>query len=222
MALLRRPVAILPKIAAMFSRRADARQLLLDDAAGGVMDSKLLMLLDFMYKVELFRKLEPEEVMELARAFEEREASDGERIVCQGEEGRELFFIESGSVSVRSKEREITVLNPGDYFGEAALLQQAPRNASVYAIGDVSLRCLSREQFEEFDLQRKLNLEVRNCNVNGLQELLGGLVTTKTFCKATLIIGIYFLVAILIFSNLEGGDGMDVVYFSIITLMTAG
>ena len=101
-------------------------------------------------------------------------------------------------------------------------MQKAPRNASVYALGDVSLRCLSREQFEEFDLQRKLNLEVRNCNVNGLQELLGGLVSTKTFCKAMLIIGIYFLVAILIFSNLEGWDGMDVVYFSIITLMTAG
>lgn len=55
---------------------------------------------------------------------------------------------------------------------------------------------------------------------NGLQELLGDLVTMRTFCKAMLLIGAYFLIAVLIFSNLEGWDGLDVIYFSIITLMT--
>ena len=48
----------------------------------------------------------------------------------------------------------------GDYFGETALVQKAPRNASVVAVGEVRLRVLSRDQFEEFDLHRKLQLEV--------------------------------------------------------------
>lgn len=51
---------------------------------------------------------------------------------------------------------------------------------------------------------------------------MGGLVSVKTFCKAVLLIGIYFGVAVLIFSSLEGWTGLDVVYFSIITLMTVG
>lgn len=57
-------------------------------------------------------------------------------------------------------------------------------------------------------------------NCAGLRQLLGDLVTMRTFCKAMLLIGTYFLVAVLIFSNLEGWNWMDVVYFSIITLMT--
>ena len=48
----------------------------------------------------------------------------------------------------------------GDYFGETALVQKAPRNASVVAVGEVRLRVLSRDQFVEFDLHRKLQLEV--------------------------------------------------------------
>ena len=54
---------------------------------------------------------------------------------------------------------------PGDYFGETALVQKAPRNATVVAMGDVRLRLLSHEQFEEFDLHRKLQLEVRHANM---------------------------------------------------------
>jgi len=206
--------------------RAEARSAPLLEASGSaVMDASLVQILDFMYKVELFQKLDPEEILRLARAFTHREAADGDRIVSQGEEGSELFFIESGTVSVRvgDEEREITTLSQGDYFGETALVQKAPRNATVVAMGDVRLRLLSHDQFEEFDLHRKLQLEVRHANMKtGLRQLLGDLVTMRTFCKAMLLIGTYFLVAALIFSNLEGWNWMDVVYFSIITLMTVG
>ena len=204
------------------ARRAEARSLLLDGSAV-VMDASLVRILDFMYKVELFQKLDAEEILRLARAFTHREVADGDKIVSQGEEGSELFFIEAGSVSVRAgeEEREITTLSHGDYFGETALVQKAPRNASVVALGDVRLRVLSRDQFEEFDLHRKLQLDVRHSNMKtGLRQLLGDLVTMRTFCKVMLLIGSYFFVAILIFSNLEGWNWMDVVYFSIITLMT--
>eukprot|EP00438_Fugacium_kawagutii_P000390 Skav209644 [mRNA] locus=scaffold650:51795:61668:- [translate_table: standard] len=64
-------------------------------------------------------------------------------------------------------------------------------------------------------------MEVRSASKSGLRQLLGDLVTTRTFCsKAVLLIGGYFAVAVAIFSNLEGWTPLDVVYFSIITLMT--
>lgn len=65
--------------------------------------------------------------------------------------------------------RPATHVSPmqGDYFGETALVQKAPRNASVVAVGEVRLRVLSRDQFEEFDLHRKLQLEVSDSAESG-------------------------------------------------------
>ena len=53
---------------------------------------------------------------------------------------------------------------------KAALLHGAPRNASVYALGEVQLRSLSRERFEAFDLHRKLNLEVGRTEERRMEE----------------------------------------------------
>ena len=79
------------------------------------------------------------------------------------------------------------------------------------------------EHFERFDLHRKLDLELKHSNMkNGLQELLRNMVTLRTFFKSCALLGAYFLLAVLIFSNLEGWSWVDCVYFSIITLMTVG
>ncbi|CAJ1382456.1 unnamed protein product [Effrenium voratum] len=217
---------MLPLFLAIFSWQS-ARDVLLhsDSSCSMVVDSGVVRILDFMHKVEAFNALNEEEMLQLAKVFHTQEVAEGECIVRQGEEGNELFFIESGSVSVRrgSPEAEVNTLCPGSYFGEAALIQRAPRNASIYALEDVRLRVLSRAQFEEFDLQCKLHLELKGEGMkNGLQELLKELVTVRTFCKALLLLGVYFGAAVLIFANLEGWDPVDVVYFSIITLMTVG
>lgn len=189
--------------------------------------TSVLYLLDFMQKVEVFQNLSEDELLQLAEAFTSQHAEDGEKLVQEGDEGSELFFIESGTVSVRkaegNEERELTRLSQGQYFGETALVEKAPRNASVYAVGDVRLRVLTRDHFEMFDLHRKLHLELKHANVtNGLQELLGDLVTLRTFLKALALLGGYLLLAILLFSSLEGWSWVDCVYFAVITLMTVG
>ena len=193
--------------------------------------ASVLYLLDFMQKVEVFQNLSEDEMLQLAQAFSIRDATDGERLVEEGEEGSELFFIESGTVSIRKaieqagerSERELTKLSQGQYFGETALVEKAPRNASVYALGEVRLRVLTREHFEKFDLHRKLHLELKHADTrNGLQELLVGLVTLRTFFKAVALLGAYLAVAVLIFSKLEGWSWVDCVYFAVITLMTVG
>jgi CRP/FNR family cyclic AMP-dependent transcriptional regulator len=43
--------------------------------------------------------------------------------------------------------REVAELGPGDYFGELSLFDPAPRNATVAAVGPLSLVLLSREAF---------------------------------------------------------------------------
>ncbi len=67
--------------------------------------------------------------------------------------GDEFFIIKIGEVLVTttagSGEVEVGTLGSGEYFGEQALLNDAPRAANVKCKGDVTLFVLNRNKFEE-------------------------------------------------------------------------
>jgi ATP-binding cassette subfamily B protein len=72
----------------------------------------------------------------------------GEDVVAQGDEGNRMYVINRGQVEVlvgAGGTRRVNVLNPGDYFGEMALLAGEPRNATVRATEPTELYSLSRE-----------------------------------------------------------------------------
>ena len=60
----------------------------------------------------------------------------------EGEPGESMFVLESGTVEVRKKAPQgslvLSRLGPGDCFGEMALIDLAPRSAAVQALGDCS------------------------------------------------------------------------------------
>ncbi len=43
--------------------------------------------------------------------------------------------------------RKVATLGPGDYFGELALLDRGPRNATVKADGDMEILVLGQREF---------------------------------------------------------------------------
>ncbi len=67
----------------------------------------------------------------------------GTSVIKEGEPGQEMFVVESGSVEVfrgsGRKERRLSLLEAGDFFGEMALLDNQPRSASVRAATDCQL-----------------------------------------------------------------------------------
>uniref|UniRef100_A0A1I8F901 cAMP-dependent protein kinase type II regulatory subunit n=1 Tax=Macrostomum lignano TaxID=282301 RepID=A0A1I8F901_9PLAT len=87
---------------------------------------------------------------------EEREFSDGEPIILQGDVGNEMFFIEDGSVRVMRRhnaadsglETQVNLLGKGAYFGELALITKRPRVASCYAVGPTRVCVLHVSDFE--------------------------------------------------------------------------
>lgn len=68
-------------------------------------------------------------------------------IVRQGDPGHEFFVIMSGKASVVRDGREVDVLGPGDYFGELALFDPAPRNATVTSTDLLATVVIRREEF---------------------------------------------------------------------------
>ncbi len=81
--------------------------------------------------------LNEEELNVVVDALEEKRYSAGQTIIDQGEDGYELFVVESGTLScyrLFSGNSQATFLKhyqPGDAFGELALLYNAPRAATI-------------------------------------------------------------------------------------------
>lgn len=63
--------------------------------------------------------------------------SKGETIIRHDAEGDSMFIVHDGSVSVRADDVEVARLEPGDFFGEMALLTGERRTADVIALTDV-------------------------------------------------------------------------------------
>ncbi len=75
----------------------------------------------------------------------------GETIIHQGESGNELFIIEQGTAEVLAVSNGSTTsvarLTPGQFFGEAALLRDESRSATVIATSECELIVISASAF---------------------------------------------------------------------------
>ena len=102
-----------------------------------------------MTKVPIFAELEKEQFARVIPLLRKRSFPRGETIINQGDRSDSLYMIARGLVSVFDEERgeELCQLYAGDFFGEAALLHETPRNASVRAISPCSLYQLQRDDW---------------------------------------------------------------------------
>ncbi len=90
---------------------------------------------------------------ERQRLFERfgRTYGAGDTIYDEGTPAQECFLLQDGRVRlvkhVRGAERSLTVLRPGDLFGEDALLPRAGRGAAAVALTDCEVLALDRRTF---------------------------------------------------------------------------
>ena len=80
--------------------------------------------------------------------------SAGQMVFEQGDAPDRFYIISSGEVEVIRRRRDgsekiLTVLHPGDYFGEIGLLTEARRNASIRAKTDAELLAMSWDDFRK-------------------------------------------------------------------------
>ena len=71
----------------------------------------------------------------------------GTNVVCAGERGDVFYVVLTGEATVHRNGRLAGRLGPGGYFGELALLDPAPRAATVRAATPLEVGTLGHRQF---------------------------------------------------------------------------
>mmetsp|Transcript_17687 Transcript_17687/g.61978 ORF Transcript_17687/g.61978 Transcript_17687/m.61978 type:complete len:403 (-) Transcript_17687:64-1272(-) len=99
----------------------------------------------------MFSSLEAKDFEVIIMAMKEVPMTAGEKVINEGDDGDFLFVIETGSLEcikkIDGEDKVVKTCEPGDVFGELALLYNCPRAASVVAKGDCVCWQLDRESF---------------------------------------------------------------------------
>jgi CRP/FNR family transcriptional regulator, cyclic AMP receptor protein len=100
-------------------------------------------------RIPLFADASDEDLAKVAAFAESKEIPDGEVVVEEGGFSRELLAIEEGSAEVTREGEHVADLGPGDVFGEAGMLDDSMRSASVTSTSRMKLISLGH-----FEVQR--------------------------------------------------------------------
>ena len=92
---------------------------------------------DLLRGVQLFAELDDRFLQSLASEFMPRTYAAGDTLAEEGESGRTLIVIDSGSVTVTVHGEEVGKLGAGDAFGEMSLIDRSARSATVKADTEV-------------------------------------------------------------------------------------
>ena len=97
-------------------------------------------------RIPLFADASDEELKQVAAFAEAREVHEGTEVIGEGEFSRALMAIEGGTAEVTRDGERIAELGPGDIFGEAGMIDDEMRSATVTATSDLKL--ISMGHFE--------------------------------------------------------------------------
>ncbi len=83
----------------------------------------------------------------IAAAVDELEVEAGRVLVTEGEVGKEAFVIVDGEAVVTRADEVLNTIGPGQPFGEMALVDRSPRNATVTASTPMRLLVIAQREF---------------------------------------------------------------------------
>jgi CRP/FNR family transcriptional regulator, cyclic AMP receptor protein len=101
----------------------------------------------------LFQSLSAGQLHKVAGIATLRDAVAGEEIFREGDAGEEMFVVVRGKVRISKHvegvgEEALSILEPGSYFGEMAMIDEAPRSADARAHVACQLAVVRREDLD--------------------------------------------------------------------------
>jgi hypothetical protein len=109
--------------------------------------------------IAVLQAIDSDALNRLAAVLEENNFDDGQTVFAEGDPGDCMHFIVHGHIRVEvrtgaagSARKTLTILEPGDYFGEMSLFDQKPRSASAIASGATRTLRLSKAAFDDLQM----------------------------------------------------------------------
>jgi|GEM_PF-253660 tyrosine decarboxylase len=99
--------------------------------------------------INIFTEMPEYVLAALASLADEVHLQPGETFIQEGELGDCMYIIMAGEVRVHSGQNTILTLGPGQIVGELAILDPAPRVASVTTLQDTRLLRIDKDVFDE-------------------------------------------------------------------------
>lgn len=109
---------------------------------------------DFLSKIEILQDMDPYERSQLADVLKSVTYKAGDFVIREGDEGNVFFIVEEGTavalkvLHVNQDPVEVKAYSSSDYFGELALIKNAPRAASILATSELKCVSLDRHSFK--------------------------------------------------------------------------
>ncbi len=107
----------------------------------------------YLAKYAPFKTFDGNDLEALGSVGEEKSVKKDELVFDEDSKGDSMYVIKSGSVKilkkVKNQENTIAVLNPGEFFGEMALLDGLPRSATVRATADSEVLMVSLDGYQK-------------------------------------------------------------------------
>lgn len=102
--------------------------------------------------VPLFASVADDQLRMLTTMVTRRSAARNGIVMAAGDSTDSLYIVLAGRLKVMmsdsdGKEVILSILGPGEFFGEMGLLDESPRSASVIAIDPTELLCVSKRDF---------------------------------------------------------------------------
>ncbi len=97
--------------------------------------------------VPLFASLSKRELSLLLSQADHLRYPPRHRVIREGEAGEEFWMVIEGELAVHRGGEEVARIGPGDYFGELAVIDAAPRDATIVATTQLELLLIDRRRF---------------------------------------------------------------------------
>lgn len=108
--------------------------------------------INFLKSIDIFSSLYLSELNSIAKHLHPITVEKNEAICKEGDEGNELYIIESGKTAILIKvqdgtNKELAELSSGDFFGEMAIFENSNRSATCIAKQESKILKMNKEDF---------------------------------------------------------------------------
>lgn len=102
----------------------------------------------FLKNTEVFARMSDHMLTRIAEAMTEVRFKPDDHLMVEGKQGDAVYLVVDGRIRILKEGVEVLVRGAGECLGEMALLDDAPRSATVEAITEVVALRLKRDEFQ--------------------------------------------------------------------------